>query len=254
MGVLRATITAAVMAVLVVLFGIPLLLLGLFKPWNVAADWSAFLWSKAILFCAGVRLRVHGAEHVVATEPRFYMGNHQSALDIPILIAALRGRVRFMAKDTLFQIPIFGWVIGRYGYAPIDRSNARRTLRSLEKLLTGLRREPISLAVFPEGTRSCDRSLLPFRRGTMKIAQRSGLSVVPFSIDGSIDVHHRDHFRARPGTVRLVFFPPIPAEQVASMSTTELRDKLVATIAGELGLPLEASLARQGSKVTVEST
>ena len=201
----RAAITALAMSLVVAVLGTSALLIGLVYPSRRLVAFAAVVWSKVILSLAGVRLTVEGKERVSDRVPRFYMGNHQSALDIPILLLALDGHVRFMAKNTLFRIPVFGWVLLRYGYAPIDRSNPRVTLRTLDRMLERLRRDPVSLAAFPEGTRSPDGRLLPFRRGTMKIGQRSGLPVVPFSIDGSLAVYSRERFAAHPGPVKLIF-------------------------------------------------
>lgn len=234
---LRASITAAVMVVLVILLGVPLFLLGLVYPSQRAMALATSIWARSILLFAGVKLKVVGRERIANGTARFYFGNHQSALDIPIVIAGLNGHVRFMAKDSLFRIPLFGWVIRRYGYAPIDRSNPRNTHRTLQEMLDRVRRQPMSLAVFPEGTRSRSPRMGPFRRGTIKVAQRSGLPVVPFAIDGSIYVHHRERFVATPGPVTLTFGEPIAAEEVAAMTQAALHDRIRATIAGQLGQP-----------------
>ena len=236
---LRAAITALVMSLVVVVLGGAVSLVGLVYRSPRVVAFASVVWSRVVLSLAGVRLTIEGKERVADGIPRFFMGNHQSALDIPILLAALDGHVRFMAKNTLFRIPIFGWVLSRSGYAPIDRSNARVTFHTLNQMLERLRRDPVSLAVFPEGTRSPDGRLLPFRRGTMKIGQRSGLSVVPFSIDGSLAVYNRERFAAHPGPVKLIFAEPIPAEEVATMSTMELHDRVKSTIAGLLGQAIE---------------
>src|SRR3990172_4995341 len=121
---LRATITALAMSLVVVVLGTALLLIGMVYPSRRLIAFATIAWSRVILSLAGVRLTIEGKELVPDRAPRFYMGNHQSALDIPILLLALDGHVRFMAKNTLFRIPVFGWVLLRYGYAPIDRSNA----------------------------------------------------------------------------------------------------------------------------------
>ncbi len=231
----RAILTALVMSLVVMVLGTVALLVGLVYPSRRVIAFASLVWSRVVLFLAGVHLTIEGKERVADRLPRFYMGNHQSALDIPILLAALDGHVRFMAKDTLFRIPIFGWVLLRYGYAPVDRSNPRVTLRMLDRMLERLRRNPMSMAVFPEGTRSSDGRLLIFRRGTMKVGQRSGLPIVPVTIDGSLAVYNRERFAARPGPVKLVFGEPIPAEVVANMTTAELHDRVKATIARQLG-------------------
>lgn len=232
---LRASVTAAVMVVLVILLGTPLFLLGLIYPSPRAMALATSIWARGILLCSGVKLTMVGRERIGDGAARFFLGNHQSALDIPIVIAGLNGRVRFMAKDSLFAIPLFGWVIRRYGYMPVDRKSARKTYEALEATFQELRRRPASLAVFPEGTRSPDPRLRPFRRGSIKVAQRSGLAVVPFSIDGSIRVHHHARFEAHPGPVTLTFGEPIPAEEVAAMTQAALHDRVRGVIARQLG-------------------
>lgn len=210
-------------------------IIGLVYPahWVIAA--SSYLWARVVLACAGVRLTVVGVEHVQDGHPRFFVGNHQSALDIPILLVALRGRVRFMAKDGLFRIPIFGWVIRRYGYAPIYRRQVRLTWQVLEQTLARLRSDPVSFAVFPEGTRTQDGKLLPFRRGTMKVAQRAGLPIVPFTIDGTFRVYQQSKFAARPGPVRISFAAPISPNEASECSARELQERVFLTVATELG-------------------
>ena len=208
---------------------------GLGRPSLRVADGVMRRWSRALLSAAGVRLRCEGTEHVADGVPAFFVGNHQSALDIPILAAALRGRVRFLAKKALFEIPVFGWILRVYGHAEIDRSNARAALKSLNEIYARIQKRPSSFALFPEGTRSTDGRMLPFRRGALKICQRGGLPVVPFAIDGSVSVLKRGEYRVRGGVVRLVFCPPIPAAEVAALSQDELTERVRSAIAKALG-------------------
>ncbi len=232
----RAIVTMVVMVLLIISLGGLALILGVVHPSRRLMDVFSLAWARAVLFCAGVRLTVHGRERVADSLPAFLIGNHQSDLDIPIVIYALGGQVRFMAKDSLFRIPLFGWVIRRYGFVPIDRGNVRRTLQTLKQMIISMHRNPISMTVFPEGTRSRDGRLLPFRRGTVKIVQQAGLPVIPFAIDGSILVHHTDRLlRAMPGPVTLTFAEPILADQVVKMTQAELYDRVVGAVAGKLG-------------------
>jgi len=220
----------------VAVIGTALFVIGLLYPSRSVFAWGARIWSRVILVMAGVRLTIDGRERVADGVPRFFMSNHQSALDIPILFTALRGDVRFMAKQSLFRIPIFGWVLSRYRFAPINRKHARVTLRSLEAMLERLKVNPVSFAVFPEGTRTRDGKLLPFRRGTMKVGQRSGMDIVPVTICGAVDVYHRDRpYEVQPGAIRVVIGEPIPASQARAMTSTQLHDRVVATIEAELG-------------------
>jgi len=229
-AMLRTCAALAIWAIMAVVLGIPVLLAGLIYPsrWVVAR--SSVFWAKTMLAIAGVRLTVFGREHAAHAEPRFYMANHQSALDIPLILAAIGGDVRFFSKSSLFRIPIFGWILARYGTVPIHQSNARATHATLGRMLDRLRTAPISLAVFPEGTRTRDGSLSPFRKGTMRIATRAAISVVPVVIEGSLAVNHRDDWRLRPGPVRVTLTEPIPASEVASMTPIALHDRVVGAI------------------------
>lgn len=225
-----------VMVSLIVVLGGVTLIVGVFHPSRRLMNVCIRFWARAVLFFVGVRLTIKGGERAAGFTPAFFIGNHQSGLDIPIMICALRGQVRFMAKDSLFRIPIFGWVIRRYGFVPIDRTNVRRTLQTLREMLAAMKRNPISMTAFPEGTRSRDGQLLPFRRGTMKVVQQAGLPVVPFAIDGSMLVHHPSRLlRAKPGPVTLTFAEPIPAESAVAMDQDELQDRVVRAVAGALG-------------------
>ncbi len=110
-------------------------------------------------------------------------------------------------------------------------------------MLYRLKEDPISFAVFPEGTRTRDGLLQPFRRGTMKIGRRSGLDIVPVTIQGAVDVYNRDHpWTLRPGGIRVVICEPIPASEAAEMSSAELQDRVVDAIARELDKPQPGSL------------
>ncbi len=234
----RACAALVVWAILAVVLGIPVLLLGLVPRWTSGSRWlfarCSRLWGKAMLAIAGVRLTIAGKEHLAGSEPRFYMANHQSALDIPIVLVAVGGNLRFFSKSSLFRIPVFGWILSRYGFIPIHKSKPRLTHRGLERMLIRLKRNPISLTVFPEGTRTRDGSLSPFRKGTMRIATRAGLTVVPVAIDGSLAVNHRDEWRLRPGPVRVTLTEPIPGSEVSRMSPTDLHDRVVGAITAVL--------------------
>jgi len=234
---IRAWLAIAVWGVMLIVLGIPVLIAGFVHPSRRLIARTGTLWARLMLGICGVRLTIEGLEHARDGRAKFFMGNHQSALDIPMVVLALNGDVRFIAKNTLFRTPIFGWIIGRYGNVPVDRTRPRVALKNLNRMLERVKDQPISLAVFPEGTRSADGRLLRFRKGTMKIGQRAGLPIVPFSIDGSYAVNPRDRLRAYPGPVRLTFASPIPADEVAAMSPAELHDRVRGTIARQLGQP-----------------
>lgn len=251
---IRGWFTAGVSAMVIGTYGLGVLLVGLIYPSRRFFARASSFWARTVLRAAGLRLLSTGSERVLDGSARLLVGNHQSSMDIPILLAACRGNVRFMAKDSLFRIPVFGWILSRYEFAPIDRSRARRTAQTLDRMLERLRKRPISFAVFPEGTRTRDGRLLPFRRGTMKIAERTGLPIVPFTIDGSIRVHHRDEYVIRSGEVRLTFHREIGPEEAAKLGPEELCRRLVETIGSSLTEASTAFGRGEGAADTCELT
>lgn len=223
---LRASFTLAVAAVYSVLIFVPLLTVGLVLPsrWCFAPLFHA--WSWAILTVAGAKLTVEGREHIRFDEPQYWVGNHQSAIDIPVLSLLARGRIRFLAKRSLFRIPFFGWYLYLYDFVPIDRSSDRKAKATVDTMLERLKRRPVSMVVFPEGRRCENRRIESFKRGALRACIRSGMPVLPFSIDGTLDVHRRGAFRIRPHAVTVRLAEPIPAEAIAQMGVDELLERV----------------------------
>jgi 1-acyl-sn-glycerol-3-phosphate acyltransferase len=214
----------------ILIWATPVWLAGLIYPSRSIVAFGARWFGRFVMISCGARLRVVGAESVRDGVPRFYVGNHQSALDISALLVALDGNVRFLAKESLFRIPIFGWAMRRSEFIPVDRSNARNAKLTIEAMLERFRKRPISLVIFPEGTRSRDGQLLPFRKGAMKICSRAALPIVPFAIDGSGQVSPAKQFRIRPGLITLRFAQPIAADEVASLAPDKLHDRVRAAV------------------------
>lgn len=214
------TFTATVL--LTLLYGIPTLVLGLIFP--AREVWAPFfhVWGWGVLMAAGARLTVEGADQLSENEHYFFIANHKSAIDIPIMAAALRGRARFMVKHTLFRVPVLGWCMKMHGFVPIDRSNARKAKQSIDRMVERLDKRPISLLVFAEGTRNVGDAIKPFKHGSMNVCQRTGLSVVPLAIVGSRNIHRAHILHVTPGAVHVSIGQPIPADEVARQTTAEL--------------------------------
>lgn len=220
----RAFLTFAVTLAVSVLVGTVAVLTGFLRAPRRIFEFAYRFWASGILAAAGVRLIVQGAEHLRADQNYFFVGNHQSAMDIPVLIAATGGRVRFMAKRSLFYVPMLGWAMWFQDFVVIDRANARKAKASIDKMLERLAARPVSMLVFPEGTRSQDGTIAPFKHGALKVCQRANLPVVPVAIEGTLHVHRSREFKIRPGRVHVSFAEPIPAEELAALSVGELAD------------------------------
>jgi 1-acyl-sn-glycerol-3-phosphate acyltransferase len=174
------------------------------------ASWFARrLWAPILLWVAGARLEVEGVEHLDPHRPTLYASNHQSTIDIPVLFVALAVDLRFIAKEQLRWVPLIGWYIQMAGHILIDRSNRARAIASLDRAAEEIARRRISLIVFPEGTRSADGRILPFKRGSFGLALKAGIPVVPVTLEGSARVMPRRSWHVRPGLIRVRIGAPL---------------------------------------------
>ncbi len=167
------------------------------------------LWAPILLWAAGARLEVEGREHLDAGRPTLYVSNHQSTIDIPVLFAALPLGLRFIAKEQLRWVPLIGWYIQMAGHILIDRSNHARAIASLDRAAEEISRRRVSLIVFPEGTRSADGRILPFKRGSFGLALKARIPVVPVTLEGSASVMPRRSWHVRPGLIRVRIGAPV---------------------------------------------
>jgi len=145
--------------------------------------------------------------------------------DIPALLVGVPGQARFLAKAGLFRVPIFGWALAMGGFVPVDRKDrnaSRDTFRiAIERLQAG--NTPL---LFPEETRSSDGELLPFKRGGVLMAIKTGFPIVPVGIDGSMKIRHRDSLLVRPGTIRVRYGAPIEVKDIEVSASRELQDRV----------------------------
>ena len=172
------------------------------------------LWGKSVLRLAGVRVDAD-LSALTPGEAYVFMANHQSHMDIPILFATLAAHnFRFLAKDSLFAIPLFGPAMRRVGHVAIDRSNRRKAMASIKEA-SDLVSRGIGLLIFPEGTRSMDYSRLQeFKTGGMIVALKCRARVAPLILTGSGRILPKHARSPRPGVVHVRALPPFdPAER-----------------------------------------
>ncbi len=168
-------------------------------------------WSRAVVRHARIRLEVSGREHLVAGETYVVMSNHQSLYDVPVLFRVFGPNIRMIAKSELFRVPVFGGAMAAAGFIPVDRNDARAAVRSFGEArdLLGQRTH---VWIAPEGTRSQDGELLPFKAGAFRLATQSGLPIAPVTLSGTRDVLPARSVRSMAGaTVRVTIHPPIEA-------------------------------------------
>lgn len=169
---------------------------------------AAWYWAPLLLGGAGARLEVEGAGQVDWSRPLVLACNHQSVIDIVALFRAVPVPLRFVLKREMLQVPVVGWYAQAMGMVFLDRGNARRARDSLLAVKEAVR-GGAAFCAFPEGTRSRDGTVGPFRGGVFQLAIEAGADVVPVSIEGSGAVLPPAGFGVRPGVIRVRFGAPL---------------------------------------------
>jgi 1-acyl-sn-glycerol-3-phosphate acyltransferase len=210
------------------LAGLPL---SLVSP-DYLHNWGR-LWARGGLLLAGARLSLHGLNHIPRDQPVILMPNHASNFDILAMLAGTPIQFRWLAKAELFKIPIFGLTMLRAGYIPTDRSDRRKALLSMKAAAQRIS-DGTSVTLFPEGTRTPNGQLLPFKKGGFVLALQSGVKLVPVAIKGSFAVMSKNSLRLHPGRIDVTYFPPIDISGKTTRDIPDLMEQIRQPIAAEL--------------------
>jgi 1-acyl-sn-glycerol-3-phosphate acyltransferase len=173
-----------------------------------------------------------GWENLEDGRAYLFMSNHVSNLDPPIITRLIGRRISVMTKEELFKIPLFGRAMRDANFVPVNRSNSRAAMESIKDAARVLR-SGLGMLVFPEGTRSRDGKLLPFKKGAFHLAMQAGVPVIPVTIVGSREAWPKGSFSLHPGEVVVNFHPPIDPHQFAR------KEELLAAVRAAIhsGLP-----------------
>ena len=185
------------------------LALSIRDPGGRRQHWCASTWSRMIARTVGARVRVRGAEKIRAGESYVFLSTHQSYMDIPVMLGYLPAQLRIAAKREVFRIPFLGWHMRRGGHISINRGSTAEAVASLRRAAREIQ-PGVSAFLFPEGTRTRDGSLQPFKKGGFKFALQTLLPVVPVTITGTRQVLPRDSLVFRPGPVQMYLGAPVP--------------------------------------------
>ncbi len=235
----------------------------LFVPWTLAVTWPLILvstavngflaitlsavsqrlgfyagvgWARSITWASWVRVRVAGRELVRPRQSYVILCNHQGAYDILALYGYLGRQFRWVMKQELRKVPFLGWGCAAIGHIFVDRGNSSRAIASLEAAARHLA-GGVSVLFFPEGTRSEDGRLRPFKKGGFAMARQLDLPILPVSITGSGRILPKACLFPRPGTIRVRFHAPIAPSDFPT--TAELISSVRAAI--ESGLEQDGS-------------
>ena len=189
----------------------------------------ARLWGRVALLANRVKVRMEGMENVKGKGPYVFMSNHQGSYDIFALLGTLPFQFKWLAKKELFSIPFFGWTMAAAGYISIDREGTRETVGAMNRAAQKIH-EGMSVVIFPEGSRSPDGSIQPFKKGGFTLAIKSKVPIIPIAITGSREIMPKDRLAASSGEIRIWMGSPIETQHYSLKERKMLMEMVNETI------------------------
>jgi 1-acyl-sn-glycerol-3-phosphate acyltransferase len=230
------TIMVLTFVALALIFVQPLLILWTLLTGDADFMYGTFIGAlRIVLRLAGIRVRVEGLENI----PRgvcVFASNHASNLDPVALVPNIPRRVALLAKKEVFRIPILSKALRQAKLIPVDRADKEAAAESVE-IAVKYMKEGLSFCVYPEGTRSRDGRLLPFKKGTFLMAIRADAWVVPVSLAGTQRLMRKGDWTIHPGEVVVRYGTPVNATEYAEDQRDQLRQRVQGLVAA--GLPDE---------------
>ncbi len=239
---------AAYIGVLLLVTLLPLWPVLLLLPRGKSAATLSHFWTRWFLSAVGCRLIVEGKFHLTEARPFLLAANHESYLDVIVLMAALPPGFLFVAKRELIRMPIIGTVLRKAGHLTVDRLDFTESITSAKEIEAAVQRGT-SVLVFPEGTFSRVRGIRPFRLGAFKVAVETGTPVCPIAIRGTREVLRPAQWLPKRGPLGVIIGKPISPEGKDWGEILRLRDAIKAEIIRTSGEPaidlIEATAAKE---------
>jgi 1-acyl-sn-glycerol-3-phosphate acyltransferase len=190
-------------------------------------------WAQKGLAMNGSSIHVSGIENVPQTGGLLFVANHQSNFDIPILVGHVPRDKGFIAKLELLKVPSFGRWMKYIGCIFIDRTDARQSLDSINEAAERIKAGH-SLVIFPEGTRSADGTVGTFKAGSLRLAMKSGVPIVPVTISGSKDIMPKGSSIIKSASVKVIISPPMMPEEFEGMDSRQIAEKVRSIIVSNM--------------------
>ncbi len=236
-GLLRALfITDPLIIVATIVLGLLNLLVSLFETDGRRQVAIAQYWSRVLLFIAGVKLEIEGLEKIDPKGSYVFVSNHVSYMDTPVVLGHIPLQFRFLAKKSLFSIPLLGYHLKRAGHIPVPRENPRAAIQAMSEAAKAIRDRGVSILIFPEGGRSLT-GLKPFKEGAAYIAIKAGVPVIPLCLKGTLEVLPLGSLNVRPGRVLLRVGDPVATSHLTLHDRAQLSGELYQRVSELLGQP-----------------
>lgn len=245
---LRSSIAVIFLALYILVVGPPLILHCVVTGSPEVMVKLAVAGARFALVICGIKVKAEGLENI-PPEVCIFVANHTSNADPPAVVGSIPRRVALLGKKEAFQVPILGTVLRLGGFVSVDRANREAAIASVDQAIEHLK-SGLSFLIFPEGTRSPDGRLRPFKKGSFVMAIRAQVPIVPVSVVGAHKVMLKGELAVHPGSVTVKFHPPVDVKAY----TMEQRDKLVAQVQAIVasGLPEDQQPLAQ-NKVNADS-
>jgi 1-acyl-sn-glycerol-3-phosphate acyltransferase len=211
---------------------LPLLLPGLSSLREAYVLTLTRFWARFIIFLTGGKLELRGQENLPEERNLCFVANHQSYVDIPVVMASLPRVIGFIAKKELKHVPILSSWMKTMGCLFLDRKNPRQAITVFNQAVEELRRGKAKL-IFPEGTRSKGDRMGEIHAGALKLPFRSEAIIVPLTIDGTYHLFEESK-RVSNGKVVLTIHPPVHAAGLSKEEQKNTAKLLESIIAGPL--------------------
>ena len=232
------------------LLGVPAALIGI--PWSVLRKNFETMYGWGMKICvlgvkaAGIRVRIEGRENIKPGVHYIFLSNHVSNLDPTVLLPSIPGMTSVFIKKQLMNIPLLGTAMRMGKYVPVSRANSREDAQRSTEAAAEALNSGLHITVFPEGTRSPDGRLLPFKKGAFFLAEATGAPIIPIVINGTERMMPKGTLRITPGEAYLKFLPPIHPQDAES------REDLMARVRSAMEAELERrrTLQQSGTAAT----
>lgn len=186
---------------------------------------TAKQWARSLIKFAGVKVVTTGEEKIPSEKSVLFVSNHQGNFDIPLLLGYIDKPKAFIAKIELLKLPLIRTWMTHMKCVFMDRSDIRQSLQVINQAADHLK-AGYSMVIFPEGTRSKGKTLGEFKPGSLKLALKAGVPIVPITIRGSYKIMEENGFIIKPAQVEIVISDPIPTAGLTKEQATELPEKV----------------------------
>lgn len=207
---------------------------GKIKERDMLVDSVAAKWARDLLKLAGARVNVTGVENVPADRAVLFVSNHQGNFDIPILLGYIDKPKAFIAKIEMLKLPLIRTWMRQMNCVFMDRQDMRQSLKVMNEATEYLK-QGYSMVIFPEGTRSKGETMGEFKAGSLRIAMKANVPIVPVTIKGSYKLMEQNGFVIKPADVEIVISEPIETAGLTKEQANGLNEKVYSIIAGNAG-------------------